>query len=386
MRSKGGPMGASETLDCGGHRVALSLPYFLIAIIIACSLASGAYGVSISRGPVIQNPDALPTTVTIEWWTDSAGDSTVLYGPTMALGSSVNVVQNNSCDVGNAGTCHIVRLTGLTPGMRYYYQIETNGTALLTNRDPAKLYFTTLKDPSDQSDFFFNVFGDWGGCPDSVFPEDCAGTGTEAHVGYLQDQADPPILMTIGDNACMSGEMTDWDTRAFPYYTQGASSSGWLMQRAQFFPALGNHDMGGLGLGGSFMSPWATRPYRLLFILPPNSPDPERYYSFDSGDVHFTVLDSNTETDSEDQTQTNWLQSDLALTTRKWKFAFLHHPSYSCNSDGSNAGTAEVRNTWGPLFEQYGVDIVFDGHIHKHERTHLMHDFTSSDAPERPTS
>ena len=34
----------------------------------------------ITRGPYIQNPQALPTSTTFEWWTNVAGDSTVEYG------------------------------------------------------------------------------------------------------------------------------------------------------------------------------------------------------------------------------------------------------------------------------------------------------------------
>jgi acid phosphatase type 7 len=43
--------------------------------------------------------------------------------------------------------------------------------------------------------------------------------------------------------------------------------------------------------------------------------------------VHFVVLDSNNCCGS---TQTTWLANDLAATTRKWKFVFLHHTPYSC--------------------------------------------------------
>src|SRR5262245_58749138 len=49
--------------------------------------ATGASAQTLTRGPFIQNPDALTTTMTIEWWTDVAGNSTVDYGLTPALGS-----------------------------------------------------------------------------------------------------------------------------------------------------------------------------------------------------------------------------------------------------------------------------------------------------------
>ena len=86
--------------------------------------ALAARAQTIVRGPIIQNPDAVATTATIEWWTDVAGNSTVEYGLSTALGSSVTVAQAASCDVGSAGTCHVVPLTGLQPNTRYWYRLR----------------------------------------------------------------------------------------------------------------------------------------------------------------------------------------------------------------------------------------------------------------------
>jgi hypothetical protein len=49
-------------------------------------------------------------------------------------------------------------------------------------------YFTTLKDPSDMSDFFFTVIGDWGACPESVWLT-CGSQSAEHALANLQDAA-----------------------------------------------------------------------------------------------------------------------------------------------------------------------------------------------------
>jgi hypothetical protein len=55
---------------------------------------------------------------------------------------------------------------------------------------------------------------------------------------------------------------------------------------------------------------------------------------------------------------------------------FLHHTPYSCaNGIASIGSDLTVRNGWGPLFEQYGVDVVFDGHDHSYERSKTVDDF-----------
>jgi hypothetical protein len=123
----------------------------------AVLIAASALAQTITRGPFIQNPDAVSTTMTIVWWTDVAGDSTLEYGLTPALGLTASVPQAGTCEVGAAGTCRVVPLAALLPGTRYYYRLRTNGTIVQTTN-----YFTTLRAPVDPGDVFFTVVGDWG--------------------------------------------------------------------------------------------------------------------------------------------------------------------------------------------------------------------------------
>ncbi|TMA58231.1 MAG: hypothetical protein E6J75_05800 [Deltaproteobacteria bacterium] len=108
----------------------------LLLVAAGLMIAGRARAVTITRGPIIENPDALTTTMTIAWWTDTTGDSTVEYGPTPVLGFSQTVAQAGSCEIGSAGTCHIVGLSGLLAGTRYYYQLKVNGVTVQARRDP----------------------------------------------------------------------------------------------------------------------------------------------------------------------------------------------------------------------------------------------------------
>src|SRR5262249_40326330 len=190
---------------------------------------------------------------------------------TTGLGSSVNVPQTASCEVGSAGTCHSVPLVGLTAGTRYFYQLTTSGTVV--QGVSSSIYFTTLKSPSDTSQLFFTVIGDWGACPNGGFFS-CGSLSAEQAIANLQNTADTPLLMTVGDNAYQSGTLSDWDTDALPPYVT-------LMKRAMFFSALGNHDINS--------SNWPNNAETLLFLKPRNGTNVERYYSFDDGDAHFIV-------------------------------------------------------------------------------------------------
>jgi hypothetical protein len=96
---------------------------------------------SLAAGPQItfvSVPDITPTTATITWTTNTSSDSWVNYGTTTGLGNNVY----GSTNVTN----HYMPLTGLTPGTKYYFAVQstdTSGTA--TDNNGGLFYsFTTL--------------------------------------------------------------------------------------------------------------------------------------------------------------------------------------------------------------------------------------------------
>jgi hypothetical protein len=128
-----------------------------------------------------------------------------------------------------------------------------------------------------------------------------------------------------------------------------------VMSRSCLFPSIGNHE----GTAENYLD---------YFYLPSESSGSERYYSFDYANAHFVIIDTYS-TFSAGSTQYNWLVSDLAANqSKRWLFAVFHKPPYSSSSHGSDL---TVRNTLCPLFEQYGVDIVFNGHDHDYERSYV---------------
>jgi 3',5'-cyclic AMP phosphodiesterase CpdA len=72
-----------------------------------------------------------------------------------------------------------------------------------------------------------------------------------------------------------------------------------------------------------------------------------------------------------------WLEKELANSDATWKFVCHHHPPYSSDENDygnlwktnqGNHGDLRARELV-PLYEKYGVDIVWNGHIHSYERT-----------------
>ena len=111
---------------------------------------------------------------------------------------------------------------------------------------------------------------------------------------------------------------------------------------------------------------------------------PGRWYSRRMGDLLFIGLDS-TMTGSSDQVK--WLETTLAEARARWIVVAAHHPPYSAGMHGSHGAS---RDAFVPLYEKYGVDLVFAGHDHDYQRSEAINDVTyvvsGGGAKTRPTS
>jgi len=104
------------------------------------------------------------------------------------------------------------------------------------------------------------------------------------------------------------------------------------------------------------------------------------YYSFNYNNVHFLVMDTDRTSFSSGSSQHTFVKNDLVAAAGnsaiKWIIVYLHKPMYtspnSCSSSGcTNGGSTatSLRNTYHALFDQRGVDVVLQGHVHNAQRT-----------------
>ena len=222
----------------------------------------------------------------------------------------------------------------LKPGTRYVYRVGDPDGGVMSG----EAFFTTA--PEQKSDAFtFLYFGD---------------THNQEAWGQLQNKAverhpDAAFLMIAGDLVGTGRYRDYWDM----FFTYGGEAFG----TRPVVPCIGNHDAQ-LGLPPTM--------YLDFFGLPDNGPEgimPERAYAFDYGDALFVVLDVM----SGHEPQRLWLETTLAGTDAKWKFAMFHFPLYSAEES-----YPELYASWGTVLERYGVDMVFSGHVHTYLRTWPM--------------
>ncbi len=245
-------------------------------------------------------------------------------------------------------------IDGLRPGQTYYYSVGHDGW----DSGDVSGSFTTA--PHGRCSFRFTAFGDQGWSYDSV-----------ASATQIRSQ-NPAFHLHAGDISYAEnggdGLITDaYDPRVWDsYFNQIDPTAGSIPWNA----VVGNHEMEPWyspdGYGGEFA--------RFDF---PGGPS-QTYYSFTYGNVGVVALDGNdvsyeipANLGYTGGAQTAWLKSTLASLRANPKIDFIvpyfHNCAYStCVTHGCEGG---VEQYWVPLFDQYEVDLVINGHNHIYERT-----------------
>ena len=110
------------------------------------------------------------------------------------------------------------------------------------------------------------------------------------------------------------------------------------------------------------------------------------YYSFDYHNVHFIAMDSNLPY-TIDSPQYSFVKRDLISTSQnpniKWIIVYFHHPMYT--SPTKHPSDILLRNIYHPLFDQYGVDLVLQGHNHNYQRSYPMTYNNNANTSPNPT-
>lgn len=323
----------------------------------------------ISRYPYIQSTKDNSTI--IAWRTSSGVLGIVKYG---IDSSNLNLSKSDASPTKQHG----VLLENLQSNTKYYYEVYS-GMTLETAE-----FFYTAKDTSDKV-FSFIQYGD------------CGYNNTIQHqIGDLMEADSAEFAVVCGDidqggvpHISESEGGDNYDEIYFDVYNDGVESK--MLSQECHYTAIGNHDY--------YANNGAE--YDNSFYLPHNNDEnSERYYSFTWGDAKFIALDVITPFDNttfpfnfasiDDRwwtdfragsAQYEFLENELKCNDKKWVFVFFHEGPWTnywgadyylpSNLGGDYYefdGNVMVRNHLVPLFEQYNVDFVLNGHSHLFER------------------
>jgi hypothetical protein len=298
------------------------------------------------RGPFLAN--ASTNSMQIVWRTPVAADSAVDFGTDQTLTLAAQISDSALT------TNHVLTLTGLLPGTKYFYRIRS--TAGERTAVSPVFSFRTFK-PS--GDFSFLVTGD---------SED--GSLKKYTLVRVMEETRPDLVFHCGDHMYYNFRLGSEDYRTLSVF-------GPKMRSVPYYFSMGNHDI----------SPtYFDQPFLQTFCLPTNAvTGTSHFYSFDHGDAHFAVLFLPWLTDvpelrpyqlTNGSPQYCWLTNDLAASDKPWKFLFMHIPfansgHHSLDDDNNNGvlDHVELQQMLLPIAQRYGVQIVFSGHEHDYERS-----------------
>ncbi len=125
-------------------------------------------------------------------------------------------------------------------------------------------------------------------------------------------------------------------------------------------PVAGNHD----GLGVEY---W----FKNMFCLDITESVQVKNgvnYSFDYGNAHFAVLNTN-DVLSISTAQLKWLKNDMNSTDKDWKIVFFHKAPYSLGKDAKWPDALYLSKSLTKVLDECNVDMAFSGHDHQYLRT-----------------
>ncbi len=233
---------------------------------------------------------------------------------------------------------HVFMLRNLKADAAYWYQInEGEPVSFTTPPVSGTLHFAVASDTHYGAGTALNDY-------------------TASMLGEIASPAnDYNMLFIIGDFVEYGFQRNQW-RQAFEAFSKTTS-----IIPTRF--AIGNHDTLFSGYGNS------------LNYCYPEGMDVQTgsrlWYRLDVGKVHFLVVDVEWSAESFTDTQAAWLEEQLKnIPADDWKIVMSHGFYYASGlrMDGWNwYDNPETIEKLIPIFNKYGVDIVFSGHIHRME-------------------
>lgn len=273
------------------------------------------------------------------WYTDEKSGTDLQIAPVGENLADAKIIEGYSYKAMDK-YAHKAEADGLTPGTKYAYRVGDSETDSWSDIG----YFTTSDKAEDAASFI--VIADVQASNEENFQ--MAAAVMEKAVATMPEHE---FIATLGDfvNDCTNEE---WDS----YFRNFAFAN----MNTTLIPVAGNHE-------GNLQ--WFK--FNNMFnigAVPGSATITGCYYSFDWGDAHFAVLNSN-DMYPMSMAQINWLKNDMNASDAQWKIVLMHRALYSAGKNINKPDTLIMRSMLLPVIDELGIDVVFAGHDHMYYRS-----------------
>ena len=280
------------------------------------------------------------------WYSSSEGENSViisnnedLSSPEIFKGTQFNSVEGN--------VVNKVTVTGLEENTTYYYKcvspnfeskvysFKTDGGAEFSAMYVTDVHITAIDDENENS------------------LRDTSYRFHETVKDALSKNKDISLILSAGDQAT---EGLESEYRAFT-----ASN---LLKRMTVATAMGNHDRKGAAYKDFKNVPNEDTEASIRSY---NGTD----YWFTKGDALFLVMDSNS---GNAMAHADFVKRAVeANPDVKWKIMMFHHDLYSGRIEHRESENKLLRTIWGPIADEFGIDLVLLGHSHYYTITDVLY-------------
>ena len=254
-----------------------------------------------------------------------------------------------------------VTVTGLEPNTTYYYTVEKNGvqTAVETYQtrsfDTVKMLY--VGDPqigaSKGQPQGSETLAAESGAANTAARNDAFGWNRTLEAALAQD-SDVSFIISAGDQVNKTGQAKEEEYAG--YLSPDALAS------LPVATTIGNHD--------------SLNPDYMYHFNNPNATDygstqagGDYYYSYGNG--LFIVLNTNNYNVAEhEQAIREAVASD---PNAAWRVVTIHQDIYGSGLDHSDTDGMILRTQLTPIFDEYDIDVVLQGHDHTYSRSKLLY-------------
>jgi hypothetical protein len=223
------------------------------------------------------------------------------------------------------GRNHTIRITNLEPATKYHYSVSGCGIPDVDR---------TFRTFPESGSFTFVVYGD-------TREQAPLYTQIERHkivADRIAQERDVIFVVNSGDLVSDSTDEAEW-SRFF-------DATEKLRSMTSYYAIPGNHDTDRVLFGQLFGTNTTT--------------------FFDCGNMRIALLDSTAESSMSLEEQAEWIISAFG-SHKGGKVAILHYPVYS-SDEKHYGGWQNIQSTIVPAFQESGVRVVFNSHVHVFEQ------------------
>lgn len=279
------------------------------------------------------------------WYTATQGVPSVKVSENKDL-SNAATFSGTSLKAPDGDYANKVTVTGLKENTTYYYRCEGAGfTSSVYSFKTAGGYEFSAMYVTD-----IHITKDDTENPDSL--KDSAEKFSKVYAEACEKNSNISLILSAGDQATQGLECE-----------YKALTAGENLKSVSFATTMGNHDRKGIAYKTFKNVPNEDKDANIISY---NGSD----YWFVKGNALFLVMDSNS---GNGQSHAEFIRKAIELNPDvKWKIMMCHHDLYSGRIPHRESENQFLRMLWGPIADEFGIDLVLLGHSHYYTVTNVL--------------